>query len=199
MQQDADDLTINFLGGAIVHRLKFGGGRGQALPKAIGMKTNKNPHIVDATAGLGRDSFLLASLGAEVIMIERSKQIYQKLNRAMNEAKEAGGEIADIVNRMQLIHGDAKTLLSTLKPEIILIDPMHPERKNSALVKKEMRQLREIVGADEDAKELINIALKNASKRVVIKWPQNANLPNGVIAPSHQITGKSTRYDVFMI
>ncbi len=65
------ELEIDFLSGAVAHRLKYGGGKGQALPKAIGMKIDKSPKVIDATAGLGRDAFLLASLGAKVIMIER--------------------------------------------------------------------------------------------------------------------------------
>jgi len=193
------ELEIDFLSGAIAHRLKYGGGKGQTLPKAIGMKIDKEPKVIDATAGLGRDAFLLASLGAKVTMIERSKAIYEKLFLAMQRAREQGGDIAKIIANMQLIHGDAKRLIPTLNPEIILIDPMHPERKKSALVKQEMRFLREIVGTDDDASELINIALKFAKKRVVLKWPQNATLPKDIRPPSHQIRGKTTRYDVFMI
>jgi 16S rRNA (guanine1516-N2)-methyltransferase len=192
-------LKIDFLSGSVAHRFKFGGGRGQALPKAIGMKSDKNPKVIDATAGLGRDSFLLASLGAEVIMIERSKTMYEALSKAMEQALKVGGDVGAIIKRMTLMYGDAKDLLPTLKPQIILIDPMHPERKNSALVKKEMRLIREIVGADEDASELVEIALKIASKRVVLKWPQKADPIANIRPPSHQILGKSTRYDVFMI
>ncbi len=199
MSEKLDKLKIDFLGGSVAHRLKFGGGKGQALPKAIGMKTNKNPKVLDATAGLGRDSFLLASLGAEVLMIERSKEIYELLNEAIEKARKEGGEIAEIIGRMTLVFGDARELIPTLNPKIILIDPMHPERKKSALVKKEMRILREKVGADEDASDLIKIALKHSNERVVLKWPQKADLLDGVQKPSHQILGKSTRYDVFMV
>ena len=73
------DLIVDFNGGAVGHRLKFGGGRGQALPKACGLSKGQTPRIVDATAGLGRDSFLLASLGAEVTLIERSKHMHRLL------------------------------------------------------------------------------------------------------------------------
>jgi 16S rRNA (guanine1516-N2)-methyltransferase len=63
MKKAVQDLRIDFTSGAVAHRLRFGGGRGQALPKAIGLKGGKTPDVVDATAGFGRDSFLLASLG----------------------------------------------------------------------------------------------------------------------------------------
>lgn len=193
-----EELICDFTGGAVGHRFRAGGGRGQALPKAIGMKNNDNLKIVDATAGLGRDSFLLASLGAEVIMIERSAKIYKILKEGMEKAKHADHKISEVISRMTLLYGDAKTLLPQLKPEVILIDPMHPPRKNSALVKKEMRLIRQIVGTDDDSIELMKAALACASKRVVLKWPQKAEPMAGIPAPSHQILGKSTRYDVFM-
>ena len=199
MQKNISDLKVDFIGGAVAHRRNFGGGRGQALPKAIGMKNNPVPNIVDATAGLGRDAFLLASLGAKITLIERSKHMHQLLLQGMENARLENQETAEIISRMTLIYGDAKELLPDMAPEIILIDPMHPERKSSALVKQDLRQIREIVGTDEDSSELMQIALASATKRVVLKWPQKAppmaNIPN----PSHQITGKSTRYDVFMI
>ena len=197
--KDLNDLTCDFVGGAVGHRLKFGGGRGQALPKAIGMKGGVNPTVVDATAGLGRDSFLLASLGASVTLIERSDVMHQKLADGIARAKAHGGEIAEIMSRMTLLHGDSIELLSTLSPEVVLIDPMHPPRQNSALVKKEMRQIREIVGTDNDSSDLMIAALKSAQKRVVLKWPKKANPIDGVKPPSHQLIGKSTRYDVWMI
>ena len=190
------ELEIDFTSGAVAHRLRFGGGLGQDLPKAVGMKKGIRPHVVDATAGLGRDAFLLASLGATVTLIERSAKMYGLLEAALNKA--ANSDVAEIAARMTLLHGDAKTLLPTLAPEVILVDPMHPPRGNSALVKQEMRQLRDVVGEDPDSLQLIDAALACAKKRVVLKWPRKAPLPAGLPAPSHQIIGKSTRYDVWM-
>lgn len=195
----AAELSIDFTTGAVAHRLRFGGGRGQALPRAIGMKSGNTPDIVDATAGLGRDSFLLASLGATVTLIERSDKIHQLLADAIDKAIQAGGDMSEIAHRMHLIHGDACALLPDLAPEVVLVDPMHPPRKSAALVKQNMRQLRDIVGADHDSLELMRTALGCAQRRVVLKWPQKADPMAGLRAPSHQIIGKSTRYDVFMI
>ena len=192
-------LICDFAGGAVKHRFRFGGGRGQALPKAVGMKGGINPFVVDATAGLGRDAFLLASLGARVTLIERSPEMHQLLASGMERARKSGGDVADVISRMTLLHGDAKDLLSTLSPEVVLVDPMHPTRKKSALVKNEMRLIREIVGTDEDSVELMTKALATASKRVVLKWPLRADPMEGIGSPSHQITGKSTRFDVFMV
>jgi len=199
MVNDPENLVVDFVGGAVAHRFRFGGGRGQALPKAVGMKSGNSPSVVDATAGLGRDAFLLASLGSVVTLIERSDKMHRLLAEGMERARAAGGEVAEVIARMTLLHGDAKVLLAELSPDVVLVDPMHPPRKNSALVKKEMRLIREIVGTDRDSADLMRAALESARKRVVLKWPQKADPMEGIRAPSHQITGKSTRYDVFMI
>ncbi len=163
------------------------------------MKGANNPSVVDATAGLGRDAFLLASLGPAVTLIERSPEMHRLLAEGLARAKDAGGEVADVVGRMTLLQGDAKDLLPTLSPEVVLIDPMHPPRKSSALVKNELRLIREIVGTDDDAVELMKVALATANKRVVLKRPLRADPMAGIRLPSHRIAGKTTRYDVFMV
>ena len=196
---DSDSLICDFSGGAVGHRFRYGGGRGQALPRAVGMKDGKTPMVVDATAGLGRDGFLLASLGAEVTLIERSPHIHGLLEEGMARAMKAGGDVAQAIGRMTLLLGVSKNLLPTLSPEVVLVDPMHPPRRNSALVKKEMILLREIVGMDEDCVDLMKVALATARKRVVLKWPERADPMEGIRLASHRIAGKSTRYDVFMV
>ena len=199
MKKIDDESRVDFVNGAVGHRLRFGGGRGQALAKAMGLRADKIPKIVDATAGLGRDSFLLASLGAQVTMIERSKKMYTLLAQGMDRASHEGSDFQQIIGRMNLLYGDAKELLPELSADAVLIDPMHPPRKNSALVKLELRQVRQIVGADDDAADLIKVALGSAKKRVVVKWPAKADPIEGIHACSHQIIGKSVRYDVFML
>lgn len=198
LSQNATELRVDFVTGAVAHRLRFGGGRGQDLPKAMGLRAGKTPTIIDATAGLGRDAFLLASLGAHVTMIERSEKMHALLRDGMERAASEGGAFRDIIERMTLLKGDAKDLLPELSAESILIDPMHPPRKNTALVKLELRQVREIVGTDDDAAELVRVAIKYAQNRVVLKWPAKADPIAGIAPCSHQIRGKSTRYDVFM-
>jgi 16S rRNA (guanine1516-N2)-methyltransferase len=199
MKRVPAELQVDFVTGAVAHRLKFGGGRGQDLAKAMGLRRGKTPQIIDATAGLGRDSFLLASLGASVTLIERSEKMHALLDHGMKQAAREGGEFRAIIGRMTLLKGDAKDFLPEMSGEAILIDPMHPPRHNSALVKQELRQVREIVGTDDDAADLVRIALKHASNRVVLKWPAKADPIEGLKACTHQILGKTTRYDVFMV
>lgn len=198
MKKGPAELRVDFVKGSVAHRLRFGGGRGQDLAKAMGLRGGKTPMIIDATAGLGRDSFLLASLGAQVTMIERSDQMHELLTQGMMRAANEGGPFREIIGRMTLLKGDAKDLLPDLSGDAILIDPMHPPRKNSALVKQDLRQVREIVGTDDDAADLMLVALRHARNRVVLKWPAKADPIEGIKACTHQILGKSTRYDVFM-
>lgn len=192
------DLVVDFVGGALGHRRRFGGGRGQAIARAAGLVRGATPDIVDATAGLGRDAFILASLGARVTLIERVAAVHDRLAEAMAHAREADAELAAIIDRMTLLHGDARELLPTLTPEVVLVDPMHPDRGNSALVKQEMRLLRQVVGDDPDGAELLAVALATASRRVVLKWPRRAPLPAGIRDPSYSLDGRSTRYEVFV-
>ena len=195
---DTSELVVDFVGGAVGHRFRSVEGRGQALAKAAGLTGSVTPEIVDATAGLGRDAFLLASLGARVTLIERSEKMHALLAEGLARAAAEGGQYAETVALMTLLHGDSCALLPTLKPQVVLVDPMHPPRGNTALVKKEMRQIREIVGTDPDAEKLMQVALEAALYRVVLKWPLRAEPMAGLRKPSHQILGKSTRYDVFV-
>ncbi len=191
-------LKCSFIEGPILHRLKYGKGRGQNLAKAIGMKFNKNRNIIDATAGLGYDSFILASLGAKVTLIERSQKMYELLQNGINEGISFGGEIEKIINRMELLFGDSKDILPKLTPEVIMIDTMYKERKKTALVKNNMRLVREIVGPDTDYIELLEVALNCAKNRVVLKQPRYAEPIKDIKKCSHQILGKTIRYDIFM-
>lgn len=191
------DLLVDFVGGAVGHRFRSNEGKNQALLKAVGFSKGTIPNVVDATAGLGRDAFLMASMGAHVTLIERSKDIHAQLADAMARAAAENDDYAQTIARMTLIYGDSKQLLPGLAPDVVLVDPMHPPRGNTALVKKEMRILRDIVGADADQTELMQVALACAKKRVVLKWPLRAAPMPGIRPASHQIIGKNTRYDVF--
>lgn len=189
---------IDFAGGAVGFRFRRGGERGHPLVRAAGIKRDRIPSIVDATAGLGRDAFLLASAGAKVTLIERSAEVHALLKDALARDAADSPELAGVVGRMTLIHGDARHLLPELKPDVVIVDPMHPPRRSSALVKQEMRQLSGIVGADKDADELMRIALATARERVVLKWPLRAASLLDTPKPSHQFAGKTVRYEVFI-
>lgn len=195
-------ITVNFLSGASQYRLKHGGGRKQALARAVGLKKGIQPTVIDATAGLGRDGFILAHLGCHVHMIERSPILAALLEDGLQRAKQAK-QTADIIkSRLQFTQTDSKNFFKKLQqedyPDVIYLDPMYPERTKSSLVKKEMRILRGLAGNDQDAEDLFKIALGCARNRVVVKRPRLAptisNMP-----PSHQIKGKTSRFDVYLV
>jgi 16S rRNA (guanine1516-N2)-methyltransferase len=198
MAGKTDQPRVDFAGGAVGYRFRRGGERGHPLVRAAGIKRGHLPSIVDATAGLGRDAFLLASAGATVTLIERSAEVHARLKEALARAGAESPELAAVVARMTLVHGDAKDRLPELKPDVVIVDPMHPPRRKTALVKQEMRQLSAIVGADEDADELMRIALASARERVVLKWPLRAAPLLATPKPSHQFAGKTVRYEVFV-
>jgi 16S rRNA (guanine1516-N2)-methyltransferase len=194
-------LFIDFCSNKLLHRQKYGGGRGQLIAKAVSTKNTKpeNVKVLDATAGLGADAFVLASLGYQVTMAERSSIIGALLENALERAKK-NPEFSKL--HLKLIIGDAISYMKKiannekLKPDVIYVDPMFPERQKSALNKKEMRILKEIVGEDLDAGDLLNAALKCARKKVVVKRPRLAPTINEII-PKLTYQGKSCRYDVY--
>jgi len=200
-------VWVDFVAGKMGHRLRFGGGRGQPLAKAVGLKGTTPPSVVDATAGLGRDAFVLASLGARVTLLERSPVLAALLDDGLRRAALAP-ETHDIVELgMRLIHTNAIHWLRHCekhqRPDVVYLDPMYPHRGKSALVKKEMRALRKLVGDDADAAVLLHAALACASKRVVVKRPRAAPVLEGEILagcrPASCVESKNTRYDVYPV
>lgn len=190
-------VTASFLQGKTVHRLKFGGGKGQMIAKAVGLNKGVLPTVLDATAGLAQDAFVLASLGCEVTLLERSPIISALIESALSEAQ--GTDIEDITARLRLHSVDACEWLARQADkvaDVIYLDPMYPHRDKSALVKKEMRLFHALVGeTSDDARLLIN-ALQKARYRVVVKRPRKGEVIPGR-PPTHQIMGKSCRYDIY--
>ncbi|WP_447928034.1 class I SAM-dependent methyltransferase [Vreelandella sp. EE27] len=195
-------LSVDFVGGKAGHRRQFGGGRGQLIAKACGLSQGVTPSVVDATAGLGRDAFVLASLGAPVLLIERVAAIAALLEDGLARAARES-QVEMIVARMRLLHGDATRALAALveqagvTPEVVHLDPMFPHREKSALVKKEMRLFRLLAGSDDDAPLLLEQALDVATHRVAVKRPRKAPPIEGP-APNHTLLGKTSRYDLYV-
>ncbi len=194
-------IMIDFLSGKVNHRWRYGGGKNQLLAKACGLKNQKNQKeplsILDATAGFGEDGVILASLGCQMTLLERSPIIARLLIDATNRLLQQEPSM-----QITVIAIDAFTHIKTLKPsmlpDIIYLDPMFPERKKSALVKAPMRLLKTIVGEDQDADQLLPLAMQFAKKRVVVKRPKLAPQLNQA-SPNITYTGKSCRFDVYLI
>jgi 16S rRNA (guanine1516-N2)-methyltransferase len=192
-------VYVDFVAGGNDWRRRHGGGRGQGVARACGLKGGATPHVLDATAGLGRDAFVLAALGCRVDMIERSPVAAALLEDGLTRAR-ASQEVADIAGRMSLYRGDTVTLLQhwdVERPDVIYLDPMFPEGKTkSALSKKEMQAFQHVIGADMDADALLAPAREMAISRVAVKRPRHAPWLAGE-KPSFSIEGDSVRYDCY--
>ena len=194
----AGAVRVDFVEGALAHRRLHGGGSGQMIAKAAGLQPGVRPTLLDATAGLGRDAFVLAQLGCPVTLIERQPLIAALLADGLERARQ-DTEVGPIVARMHFLPGNAIALMQSWQgeaPQVIYLDPMFPHRDKSSLVKKEMRVFRPLVGDDDDAPALLEAALALASHRVVVKRARKAP-PIAGPAPGYVLEGKSSRYDIY--
>ncbi len=196
--QDKKELPIvvDFSDKALTHRRLFLRRTRDGLVKAV-HKNNQQLSILDVTAGLGQDSFLLASLGHHVTLLERSPSIAALLKDGLERAKRQV-ELAPIVDRMHLIHEDSFCYLQQTKTtyDVIFCDPMFPISKKSRAVRKEMRALSQIAGSDLDAAQIVELAKKKAKLKVVVKRPRLALplSPN----PCYSYIFKACRFDVYV-
>jgi len=195
-------IYVDFVEGALAHRQQFGGGRGQAIARAIGLKHGNTPSVLDITAGLARDAFVLACMGCKITLVEQSLVLYTLIDDGIRRglANPVSAEV--LKNFMNLVYADSILCMEHMDretmPDVIYIDPMYPERKKSALVKKDMQILQHLLGKDENAEALLKTALEYAGKRVVVKRPIHAEKV-GDIKPSTSISSKKTRYDVYLV
>ena len=196
---------MDWVGGTMGFRRKRGGGRGQAVARAVGLRGAKvAPRVVDLTSGLGRDSFVLATLGCPVLAVERQSEIHQLVADGLRRALSDPETAAALGDHLQLLHADAIDLLAQwpqgpvaeFAPDVLYLDPMHPPRPKSALPRKEMRLFRQLVGADLDQEQLLAAAIASGVRRVVVKRPSHAApLALGV---NSSVPGKTTRFDVYL-
>jgi 16S rRNA (guanine1516-N2)-methyltransferase len=192
-------VYVDFLSGRMGRRRRNVVGAERLLAKAVGFK-GKPVSVVDATAGLGRDAFLLACMGCRVTAVERSPVIAALLADGLRRAAgdpELGGIVGQ---RLRLVTGDARAVLRGLaegeRPDVVYLDPMFPSRQKSAAVKKEMRMCRMVAGDDPDAGQLLDVAMTVARNRVVVKRPLRAPALGG--KPTVTYKGTTIRYDVHL-
>ena len=193
-------VRCEFASGAAAHRRQYGGGRKQDISRAIGLDKRRDLQVLDMTAGLGRDAFVLATLGARVTLLERNPVVHALLEDGLQRAAEVGDpELLDIVASMQLLRSNALEVDDqevTSQVDVVCLDPMFPGRQKSAKVKKEMQAFHVLVGNDHDADQLLPAAMEIARYRVVVKRPAKAPWLADC-KPSYSLTGKSTRYDIY--
>lgn len=192
-------LAIDFVGGKNGYRLCKERTIKQPLARAVGIKSGYRPWVLDATGGLGGDALVLAGLGCQVTMCERSPILAVLLEDALSRARQSSAPAASAAGRIQLLPIDARHHLAAC-PHVyasIYLDPMYPSKERSALNRQTMRTIRMLVGDDQDGGQLLALARQHAGDRVAVKRPLSA--PNlGDAAPSHSIMLKNSRFDVYL-
>ncbi len=190
-------IRVDFTSGAVDFRRRQTGK--ELLLKAVGCKGSVRPAVIDATGGLGRDSFLLAAAGCQVHIFEREAVIAALLADGIERARRHPATAA-IAARMHLIVGDALPFLHEMRAQgqlvdTVYLDPMFPERRKAALVKKELQFLQLLASSDPAAEKALLDAARAVSHGVAVKRPAKAQFLGGV-SPSHSLFGATVRFDV---
>ncbi len=180
-------------------RIKAGRVNSELLVRASKIKGEDKPLMaVDATAGLGEDSLLLAASGFHVTMYEHNAVIYELLKNAIDRATEIP-ELAEAVSRMTVYNEDSVNGMTEMAiiPDVVLLDPMFPERQKSALVKKKLQMIQKLEMPCIEERTLLITAMRTKPKKLIVKRP-----PKGPyladIKPDYSIEGKAVRFDCFV-
>lgn len=167
--------------------------------KAVGGKKALEWSVLDATAGLGQDGFILAHAGCHIQLIEQSNVVHALLQDGLLRA--AASEVPALVSacsRIKLHNADSKIFMSHCDEiDVVYLDPMFPERKKTAKVKKNMQVLQQLLLQVEDPIALFQAALAKARRRVVVKRPKHADFLAGQ-KPALEISGKASRFDIYL-
>lgn len=207
-------VTVDF--GTAAMRYRRRGGHNELLGRAVGVGKAPHIHVLDATAGLGRDGFVLADLGCSVLLCERHPVIAELLRAGLQRAeRDEDAWLRSVVGRMGLFDGDVRRVGRDRisRQDVIFLDPMFPPRNKRAAVKKELSLLQSVLAmhesqdqgfpdmatfGEQDAPALLRWALAQTVARVVVKRPPNAP-PLADVKASHCLRGKAVRYDVYVL
>lgn len=174
-------------------RRRIQAGKRQPFARAFGLHRHQDLRVLDATAGLGRDSLVLAGLGCQVSLLERHPITHVLLADALRRAQASRRGPLELLPCEEAQHYLDRTQQDF---DVIYLDPMYPQEGRRALPKKNMQLLRELAGADSDADSLLVRALGAARRVVVKRAPHAADLAGR--APAHRITANRVRYDVYL-
>lgn len=203
LMRDGMELRPDFA--EMLPRIKQGALQREMLVKAARVKGVEAPRAVDATAGLGEDSLMLAAAGFTVTLCEADPVIAALLEDALARAS-AHEVLGPIVERMHLVAGDSRIALERAgastgaQPDVVYLDPMFPGRTKSAAVKKKFQLIHGLERPTEplDEESLLQAAFAAHPRKVVIKRPVKGPHLAGV-KPSHAIAGKAVRYDCIVL
>ena len=191
---DYGPIYADWLGNEVKRRIAAG--RNQLVARAVGMRKSTDLKILDCTAGLGRDSFTLATLGARVTMTERHPQIFALLDDAKKRV-EGSGEYAAAIKRVELLNCDAIDVINREAWDVIYLDPMYEHQGRTALPQKEMQIFHDLTVGAPDAVPLLIAARNSSAKRIVVKRAAKAECLGG-IKPDLEFTGSQARFDIYL-
>jgi len=188
-------LRVDFSQPEFLRRLRGAGKKTELVARAV--KAGADVRVLDCTAGLARDAFVMAFLGCEVTLVERSRVVSTLLRDGLKRARKIP-ELSSAANRIKLTNADSLVLMAQTNREydVIYLDPMFPEKAGVAAVRGPMQHLQRFLGPDEDAMELLLVALQAGCSRVVIKRPPYGEWLSPV-QPTHIFKNKNSRYEVF--
>lgn len=193
-------VYVDFVGGAMGYRKQHLALKNELIAKAVTIKSKTKLNVLDATAGLGRDAFVLANLGCQVQMLEREPIIALMLEDGMARAL-VHPDCSAAIERMMLRLVDAVSYIPQIevnsRPDVIYLDPMFPRRRKAAKVKKEMQLLHQLLQDCEPQIALLALAREKAGKKVVVKRPRHAPFLENQ-SPNYSVEGKSSRYDIYL-
>lgn len=180
------------------HKTQRRSQQSELLHRAIGITDKIKPRVLDATAGMGRDAYLIANRGCRVTMTEQHPLVYLLLQSGLQQATKTS--VSSTMAKLDLIHADANSFLEQTETQfdVIYLDPMFPDKNKTAKTKKEMQLLRSLLDDDQESLELLDKAIDLAKHRVVIKRPLKAP-PYAGKPPSYNLKGRTVRFDIFGI
>mgnify|MGYP004504559263 FL=1 len=180
----------------MLHRVTNGRLQHEMLAKAV--KTDQeNLKAIDATAGMGEDSLLLAACGYQVTLYEQNPVIAILLKDALRRAKK-NTVLKDIVSRMQLVEGDSiEHLNKRLDPvDVIYLDPMFPGRQKSGLINKKLQLIQKLEPPCSTETALFDAAMAAQPSKIIVKRPLKSPYLDERV-PSYSLKGKAIRYDCY--
>lgn len=190
-----EKISVDFLSGEFQQRLKTLS-KSQPLFKALAIE--KGERILDATAGLGKDALSFCHFGANVIAVEENTIVFSLLEDGLRRAMIQPQFSKKFSGKIELVNASSLDYMKDMieKPHSIYLDPMYPVEEKSAKPKKEMAFLREILSETKNIEELLDMALKRALKRVVLKRPLGSE---NIGKPSHSFESKLVRFDMYLM
>jgi len=201
IEGDGMRLMADFV--PLLKRTAPGNLNGESLIRAVRgkkkLQENEHPLLLDATGGLGEDSFLLAAAGYEVLLCEKNELMFALLEDGIRRGRECS-ETAEICGRMRAVNEDSLLYLKNMKeiPAVIYLDPMFPERKKSGLIKKKFQLMHQLAKPCENEEELFLAAVNKGREKVVVKRPAKGPYLAGR-KPSYEVPGSVIRYDCYVL